>query len=95
MIKSITFKINNREFHSGEVPSWSGQSIKEGDRISIPVKIKENQQKDFQICLAKHKHQHIFKIHLTTTTELQGDCDMYLSASMPKPDINSWYIKKH
>ena len=34
-----------REFHSGEVPTWSGQAIKEGDRISIPIKISEDQQR--------------------------------------------------
>ena len=91
----FVINIINREFHSGEVPTWSGQAIKEGDRISVPIKISDSQQKDFQICLAKHKHQHIFKIHLSTTTELQGDCDMYLSASAPKPDTNNWEWKSN
>ena len=66
------------------------QDVKENVVMSIPIN-GASQHYIFQLCFADdHDHQHTFHIKVHNAVNSDADCDMYLSATSPSPDIGNW-----
>lgn len=58
------------------------------------LKIVSGDPQFFQLCLSKHKHQHVVELNITAE-DSSSDCDFYISASNLVPNRMSWDWKSN
>jgi hypothetical protein len=75
---------------------FDGTILTENIPLNISVILDPNRISfSWQLCFAKHEHQHILKLRVESVQQSESDqsssdCDLYLSAHSPHPNRSSW-----